>query len=227
MSSLKQIVSLGLAVALALGLPGVASAAPVVLDFEGASNTSSLDNFYNGGTDSSGASGVNYGISFSENSLALIDADEGGTGNFAHEPSGKTILFFSSGGAATVNVAAGFSTGFSFYYTRFGSGFVNVYDGLNGTGTLLATIDLVRNIDRCSGDPGGDFCHFDAIGAAFAGTAHSIDFGGTADQIGFDNITFGAVVPGPGGTVPEPGTFALLGLAAFGIGVARRRKQQK
>lgn len=225
MNQLKQIASFGVAVTLALGLANGAGAAPVVLDFEGASDNSSLDNFYNGGIDSSGASGADYGVSFSENSLALIDADEGGEGNFANEPSGKTILFFTSGDAATVNVAAGFSTGFSFFYSSSESGFVNVYDGLNATGTLLATINLLRNIDNCGGDPSGSFCRFDAIGAAFAGTARSIDFGGTANLIGFDNITFGAVVPGQGSTVPEPGTFALLGLAAFGIGVARRRQR--
>jgi hypothetical protein len=213
-----------LAGALALGaLP--ASAIPVVLDFEGATNGAALNDFYNGGTDAAGASGVNVGINFSSTSLALVDQDAGGTGNFGNEPSPNTILFFLSGGAATMNVAAGFSGGFSFFYTSSATGFVNVYEGLNGGGALLATINLAPNIGACSGDPTGSFCTFSPIGVAFAGTARSVDFGGTADRIGFDNITLGAATPG--GSVPEPGTGVLLGLAAAGIVLVRRRRKAR
>lgn len=204
-----------------LALPS-AQAAPVVLTFEGATDLAAVNNFYNGGTDSAGASGTNYGINFSSTSLALVDFDDGGTGNFANEPSPGTILFFQSGGAATMNVAAGFDTGFSFFYTSNNAGFVNVYDGLNGTGNVLATLSLSPNLGGgCAGDPTGGFCNFTAIGVMFAGTAYSVDFGGAADSIGFDDITLGASVPG--GAVPEPGTLALLGLAGLGF-AARRRK---
>jgi hypothetical protein len=129
-------------------------------------------------------------------------------------------LFFLSGGAATMNVAAGFDTGFSFFYTSAAPGFVNVYDGLNGSGALLATLNLVENIAGCTGDPGGWFCHFSPVGVAFSGVARSVDFGGTADLIGFDNITLGAVAPG--GSVPEPGTLALLALAGCGLWLRQR-----
>lgn len=200
-----------------------AQAAPVVLTFEGVTNGASVNDFYNGGTDSSGASGVNYGINFSSTSLGLVDADAGGSGNFANEPSASTIVYFETGGAATMNVAAGFNTGFSFFYTSTGSGFVNVYDGLNGTGVLLATLNLVGNNGSCVGDPSGSFCNFSPIGVSFGGVARSVDFGGSAGAIGFDDITLGAAVPG--GTVPEPGTLGLLGLAALGFGALRRRKQ--
>src|SRR5690242_20191664 len=97
-----------------LFLAGQARAAVVVLDFEGLQNLEAVNNFYNGGTGGNGSGpGTNYGIEFSTNSLAIIDADAGGSGNFGHEPSPDTILFFLSGGAATMNVAAGFDTGFS------------------------------------------------------------------------------------------------------------------
>lgn len=199
-----------------------ALAAPVVLTFEGSSNLAAVNDFYNGGTDSSGASGTNYGINFSSTSLALIDSDSGGSGNFANEPSDGTILFFQNGGAATMNVAAGFNTGFSFFYSSAGAGFVNVYDGLNGSGSLLATLNLGATNNACVGDPTGSFCNFAPIGVSFGGIARSVDFGGSAGSIGFDDITIGAAVPG--GTVPEPGTLGLIGLAALGLGALRRKQ---
>ena len=198
-------------------------AAPVVLTFEGATDLASVNDFYNGGTDSLGASGPNFGINFSTTSLALVDFDAGGNGNFANEPSPSTILFFQAGGAATMNVAAGFNTGFSFFYTSTADGFVNVFDGLNGTGALLATLNLAANNGNCVGDPNGTFCNFTPVGVAFVGTARSVDFGGAAGFIGFDDITLGDIIPG--GTVPEPGTLGLLGLAALGFASLRRKQQ--
>jgi len=200
-----------------------AISAPIVLTFEGAGNATSINDFYNGGTDSAGNSGTNYGIHFSSSSLSLIDSDSGGSGSFANEPSDGTIMFFETGRAATMNVAAGFTTGFSFFYSSNDAGFVNVYDGLNGTGSLLATVLLAGGTNgTCVGDPSGDFCHFVPTGVSFNGTARSVDFGGSAGNIGFDDITLGADVPG--GTVPEPGTLGLIGLAAFGFGAVRRKR---
>ncbi|MEJ7714148.1 MAG: hypothetical protein WKF84_30970 [Pyrinomonadaceae bacterium] len=79
-----------------------------MLTFEGVSDLAPIGDFYNGGA------GGNLGISFSSNALAVIDEDAGGSGNFGGEPSPSTALFFLEGGAATMNVSAGFDTGFSF-----------------------------------------------------------------------------------------------------------------
>lgn len=124
-----------------------------------------------------------------------------------------------------MNVATGFDTGFSFYYSAVDvTGVVNVWSGLDGTGSLLASLQLPLTGDG-AGLPdcfGTNFCPYLPMGVAFSGTAMSVDFAGTADEIGFDNITLGSDTPT--GAVPEPGTWALM-LVGFGfVGSAMRRR---
>jgi hypothetical protein len=95
---------------------------------------------------------------------------------------------------------------------------VNVYDGPGGTGNVLATIQLPTTPSN-GGDPSGAFSPFFAVGVAFAGTAYSIDFGGTVDQIAFDNITFGSQTPV--GTPDVGAPLALLGLGLVGLRACR------
>ena len=214
-----------LGAAMAVATASSANAAVVVLDFEGVGDQAAVNNFYNGGTDSQGNSGANYGVSFSGATLGVIDLDAGGSGNFANEPSSKTIMFFLNGNNAILNHAAGFSTGFSFFYSSSTAAVVNVYDGLNATGNLLGSLNLAAQYggNNCVGDPSGGFCNWTAVGVAFGGLAKSIDFGGTANQTGFDNITFGSDTPGS--AVPEPATWAMM-IAGFGMaGAALRRRQ--
>lgn len=209
---------LGLLAVVALSAPTVAASAVIVLTFEGVGDLNPVGEFY------AGDGGPDFGISFSPDTLALVDSDEGGNGNFANEPSASTVMFFLEADEAILNVAAGFTTGFSFFYSAAEAGTVRVYEGLNATGGLLANLDLTAQFeDRCVGDPTGAYCNWTAIGVAFGGTARSIDFGGAANFIGFDNITFGSDKPGG---VPEPGSLALLGLGLAGLGVARGRARR-
>lgn len=195
-------------------LAAPAMAGPIVLTFEGVGDEAAVNNFYNGGTDSQGNSGTNYGVSFSNTSLGIIDSDAGGTGNIANEPSPSTVLFFLDSNSATLNYAAGFTTGFSFFYTSSTDATVNVWSGLDATGTLLGSIVVSAQFtDGCTGDPNGTFCNWTAAGVNFSGTAMSIDFGGTANQTAYDNITFGSAIPGG---VPEPASWALM-LGGFGL----------
>jgi hypothetical protein len=169
----------------------------IVLDFEGLGNLDNINNFYNGGTSSLGLSGTNYGVEFGV-ALALIDSDAGGSGNFANEPSPSTVMIFLDENQAFMNVSAGFTTGVSFYYSSSTSdGSVSVYDGLNGTGNLLGTINLESNHNiNCTGDPTGANCNWDPIAVPFEGTAKSVVFSGAANYIGFDDVTFGSTTPG-------------------------------
>ncbi len=197
----------------------ITNAGPITLTFEGLKALEPVNNYYNGGLGGSGSGpGPNFGIVFSTNSLALIEDEvTGTTGNFANEPSASTVLFFSSGGADTMNVAAGFTTGFSFFYSAdFSPGSVKVYDGLNATGNVLATLILPANpAGTCIVDPGSSFCNWTPIGVSFVGTAMSVDFGGTAAQIGFDNVTLGSQIPTS--SVPEPTSVALIGVGLAGL----------
>ena len=209
MRNVALVTSLAIA-ACAVATPANAS---VVLTFEGIPDLTPVGAFY----------APEY--TFSPSTLAIVDADAGGSGNFANEPSPNTIMFFLDANNAILNATNGFDTGFSFFYSSSTDATVNVYDGLNGTGNLLASLNLTaQGFDNCTGDPNGAFCNWTAVGVNFAGTAFSIDFGGTANQTGFDNITFGSATPG-GGAVPEPATWAMMLLGFGAVGFAMRRRK--
>jgi hypothetical protein len=167
----------------------------ILLTFEGLGNTDNILNFYNGGTSTQGFSGTNYGIYFGGNTLSIIDADVGGSGNFAWEPSPSTVMFFLTG-SAVMNFPNGFQNGFSFYYTSSSQGTVYVYDGLDGSGNLLTSATFpALPLGTIGGDPTGYFDNWQPFGVSFSGTARSIDFTGVQNECGFDNITFGSANP--------------------------------
>lgn len=218
------------AAVLTIGTVGAARAAVINLTFEGLQDEEPILNFYNGGLGGNGSGpGPNDGIIFSPNSLALIEDIDGGSGNIQGEPSPPTVAFFLSGAADTMDVPGGFTTGFSFFYSAINNpGVINVWSGLDDTGTLLATLNLPVTPSGPYGTPPctiGEpqvFCPFEPTGVTFAGTAESVDFGGTANQIAFDNITLGSGTPVG---APEPASFALLGTGLAVLGLARRRRK--
>ena len=211
------------ALAVLVATAGLAiSAHAQVLTFEGiltGGGEASIGNFYNGGA------GPNYGIEFFGNALAINSrvGNCGGSGNVDKQPSGCGVLFFLTSDATGMNRAAGFSTGFSLFYSAINNaGSLQVWSGLNGTGSMLASLALPTT--PAAGDPacGAEFCPFVPVGVAFEGMAQSIVFAGVANQIAFDDVTFGNVVPGE--VVPEPSTYALMLTGLAGLAAARRRR---
>ncbi len=204
-----------------LCLAGQVQASPITLTFEGLGDLEPVSNYYNGGSGGNGSGpGPNYGITFNSDSLALIAGTAGGSGNFSNNPSGNTVLFFLSGSGAVMDVAAGFTTGVSLYYAECNgmTGNVSVYSGLDGTGSLLASLSLPAT--------SSPYCVWAPVGVSFSGTAQSVIFSGTANYIGFDNITLGGQTPGGSAAAPEPASLTLLGFGAVGLlGYGWRRKK--
>lgn len=215
-----------------------AQAAVIHLDFEDINATypsgyAAIKDFYNGGTSSDGTSGTNHGISFGDNALAIClntlgtscsNTSRGGLGDPTSQRGG---LFFLSGSETFLNYATGFDTGFSFNYVSLNySGSVNVYDDLNGTGNILATLNLSPNSGSCPGFNAG-FCPFSPTGVLFSGVAKSIGFAGVANQIVFDDVTFGSDTPGPGPSTPDtvPGPLPVFGVG-MGFGFSRMLRRR-
>jgi len=112
------------------------------------------------------------GVTFSANTLGLVDSDAGGGGNFANEPSPDTIIFWSDGSAS---ISATFSPPVSkvnFFYTGgdFIPGFptpgagVITLKAFDSSNNLLQTVTSPTTpVNNGLGDPNGQFDIFAQI----------------------------------------------------------------
>lgn len=208
------------ALAAGLLLTGQAFAATVTVEFDGLNDGDFIGDAYNGGASvpsSSGSgtpyTGPNYGISFGGDVLAAANSAD-----FPHYSGAPTpgAVMSAVGADGAMNVASGFLGSLSFYYSAIENTAVNVYSGLNGTGDLLGTINLVANATAANGCTGDiAFCYWSTATFDFAGLAKSIQFGSTAGVAGFDNVTVNAV--------PLPAAGWLLLSAMGGFGALRRK----
>jgi hypothetical protein len=184
-----------------------ASASAQTINFDAITTGASVDKFYAGGLDSAGETGPDYGVAFQLGDWITVSGySETSQPNLAYSASGNSVVDFFNG----------FTTGFNFTYGTFSTATLSVYSGLDGSGDLLAVLNLAGN------DPTS---HFDFASFAFDGTAKSIVLSAGEGQFGWDDLTFGSLTPG-GSAAPEPASWALM-LGGFGlVGGAMRRRQR-
>src|SRR4029077_9056922 len=174
--------------ALAAVLVPSAHATPVLLNFQGLQDLQAIGNYYNGGA------GANYGVSFSSNVFALKSVFQGGAGGFMPDPTQTPAMFIMGASGAnvtgTMTVGPGFANGISFFYPAAFTETVTVWSGANGTGTVLATMNLSPNNGSCVGFP--SYCNWTGVSLTFSGTGESVTFSGTANGAGIADITLGS-----------------------------------
>ncbi len=191
--------------ALALLSAAPAFAQNTLIDFETAPSFASIGSTYAG-----------LGVVFGADAQGLANDELGPY--FSNAPSPLGVMF-AAGSDAAMNAATGiyFTDAVSFSYSSSSAltGAVQVWSGLNGTGTLLASIDLANNAASNSCIDSA-YCNFGTASATFAGTAQSVTFGGAANAAVFDNVAITAV--------PEPAAYVFMALGLAGI-VARRRRR--
>ena len=135
-------------------------------------------------------------VTFGASWLSIIDADAGGDGNFANEPSPSTAAYFLD--VDDISISLNPPVQFvEFFYTAAAVSLpltVTAFDAGGGfvdqaVGNLVGT-----DIDgaQCTGDPNGNFCMWGSITlTAATDNIASIQIAGTtANQFGIDNLQF-------------------------------------
>ena len=200
------------AAALLATLPIAALAGPVLVDFEKSWDYANGDvaGYYGGAKAADGTSGANLGVSF-VNISGLSNDALGPYYSGAPSPLG---VAYGHDEHSYMNMAEWAVGSFSFFYSSPAAvlGAVKAYSGLNGTGSLLGTLDLVANSSSL-------YDTWSSATFSFTGSARSFDFSsaGVESAVAFDNIAVTAV--------PEPSTVLLMlvgGAAALRTASRRR-----
>ena len=197
------------ALALLAAAPTLASASFLV-DFEKSWDYSNgeVDGYYSGGSAADNSTGPNLGVSFV--GVSGLSNDPSFT-YYSGAPSPQGVGYAhtaSVGDMAYMNVGLGVYRALSFYYSSPSDalGAIKAYTGLNGTGTLLGSFDLVAN--------SAAYDIWTPVTFTFNGAARSFDLSGSANVVALDNIS----------AVPEPGSALLVLLAGGALLLARTRR---
>jgi len=210
------------AVAVIAAAPLFASAGLVSVFFEKTWDPANGDvnGYYNGGTAADGSGGgPNVGISFVNVSGLSNDA--------LHTYYNKGSLGSSLGvayahGSAFMNMTEAAIGSFAFYYSSPATvtGGVKIWSGLNGTGSMLGSIDLGANNTSATYDT------WTLVSGTFSGLARSFDFSAIAATPNFKGVAFDDIavfsVPLP---VPEPSAVLLMLVGGAAVLRAKTRRR--
>jgi hypothetical protein len=202
-----------------------ASASPIpILNFEGSADGALIQDFYNGGTDSYGNYGGNYGVTFSGGIVRVVN--------------GLTYLT----NVSSIRIANAFYNGVSFSYSTrqvpYSNGLTPDYapDDDDFRAELLPApgsgVDL--NDSSYLGNTTTGYCQhmpqqFCLFSGAFISAMPGVPLGGFnfSRNAALDTIAFGSIaLPANEWAVPEPTTLATLGLGILGL-IGTRRKSDK
>jgi hypothetical protein len=167
------------------------------LTFEGLADGTPVNNYY-----------ASDGLTFTQ-TIAFIDSDDGGTGDFGGEPSPSTAAFSIFG--IIFDAPSGLTDFMSFHYTNpYGTTNVRVYSGQNLTGTWLADVLLPSTPLRGRPDPTGSSGPFEMVTIGFQDVAKSAAIVSRAQNgVYLDNLTVNLV--------PEPSSAWLCSIAVIVI----------
>ena len=119
--------------------------------------------------------------------LGIIDADAGGTGNFAQEPSPQTIAFWLGGDPGSRDIVmTNVASKVEFYYA---SAVGMTLQALDETGNEVARASGGANYNLGVGDPNGQFNRWDRISVETPGNLiKTVRVTGNTNQTGIDNL---------------------------------------
>ena len=192
------------------------------LTFDGSSEGASIQNFYNGGTDSFGNSGGNYGVTF--------------VGGIVHYKNGLSYLTNVSSVMFSTPETFGVSFAYSTPQTRYTAGgspaedpgYYDFYIYPYFQSPQISDPQFASNTTSpfCTAFT-GQYCIFDgaAIGVSQGQTLTGFSFSQAAaiDTITLGSRTRPATVMAQAAQVPEPATFALFTIGLLGLGALRRK----
>jgi hypothetical protein len=194
-------------------LPVFAAPAGFAINFEKAwdFDNGDVNRYYAGGTAADGTMGPNLGVSFVNVSGLSNDAN---FTYYSNAPTGLGVAYahtFDPADRAFMNVVGGVGAALSFFYSTPSdvTAGVRAFTGLNGTGVLLGTFNLIANS-----------ANYDAWTQAtfrFAGFASSFEFTNAANIAAFDNISALAI--------PEPEILLLLAMGGVAALCVRGRRR--
>jgi len=167
----------------------LASAQNVLIDFENNwSYGTDVNGYYAGGTASDSTSGPNRGVSFVNFTGLSNDASSRTTATRRRRSASPTPMPRRAATTPFINMTTAAAGALTFSYSSpVGiAGAVRAFSGPNGTGNLLASIDLNGNA------PTGDYATWTQATLQFAVLARSFDFVPGTNDAAFDNVAITA-----------------------------------